>query len=92
MGRKGAGAGCPARMTFIAAPIMLATSVRFAGTISVFPALARLPNWLMYCSATRSWTASNPPGAQDRLGHCAGCPTRWRWRRSGSPSPVLRPR
>lgn len=38
----------------VAVAIIEATSDRFVGTMRVVPAFARLPNSLMYCSATRS--------------------------------------
>ena len=46
------------RMAFIAKAIMEPTSETVAGRMSVLVALANSPNLVMYCSATRSWTAS----------------------------------
>ena len=53
----GYGPGC--RPTaFMASAIMDPTSATLAGSTSVLLCLASLPNSPMYCSATRSWTAS----------------------------------
>jgi len=49
-------------MTFIASATIEPTSVRLAGRIMVFPAFASSPKRCTYCSATRSCTASIPPG------------------------------
>src|SRR5688572_25152602 len=59
MGLPGTG---PCLMAFMASASIEATSVRLAGTTRVFPSFAILPSWLMYCSATRSCTACDPPG------------------------------
>src|SRR5579863_7030198 len=53
----------PLLMMLIAVAMKELASERVVGTMSVLPALARLPNCVMYCSATRSWTAWKPPGA-----------------------------
>ncbi len=58
-------------MTFIASEIIEPTSERFAGRISVLPVLASSPKFVMYCSATRSWTASYPPVDWIELGDLA---------------------
>ena len=50
-------------ITFMASAIIEPTSETVAGRTRVLLALASWPNWVMYCSATRSCTASNPPGA-----------------------------
>ena len=47
---------------FIAIAIIDPTSATLAGRTIVLLALASSPNWPMYCSATRSCTASKPPG------------------------------
>ena len=39
------------------------TSDKFAGSTSVLVSFASLPNSPRYCSATRSCTASKPPGS-----------------------------
>ena len=58
----GFGAGFAERITFIANASIEPTSLALAGRISVLLAFANLPNSPMYCSATRSCTASKPPG------------------------------
>jgi hypothetical protein len=56
-------ADAPRPITFIASAIIDPTSAAFAGSTIVVPARAMFPNWPMYCSATRSCTASKPPGS-----------------------------
>ena len=46
----------------MAVAIMPPMSLVVAGMIIVLLDLARWPNWVMYCSATRNCTASVPPG------------------------------
>ena len=52
------GAGISRPTTFIASAIIDPTSATLAGSTIVLPFFASSPNWVMYCSATRSWTAS----------------------------------
>ena len=49
---------------FIARASIEPTSETFAGKTNVLLALASSPNLLMYCSATRNWIASYPPGSE----------------------------
>ena len=63
-------------MTFMASAIIEPTSPALAGRMSVLVVLASSPNWAMYCSATRSWTASNRPRSASRQPRAAA-PLPW---------------
>ena len=58
-------------MTFMASAIIEPTSAALAGRTRVLLFLASSPNCVMYCSATRSCTASCRPAILHRVGDAA---------------------